>query len=224
MPLNISISNLLFKAMTLMVFGAAVHICIILFLPYMAQGDAWSRLKDTVKINELALLPNAGSGKQPIAFMAPDVRYAACRFDLSNGPLQLRSPLPNELWSVALYSRHGENFYLISGKDVQARAVGLLVVLDKTIDNEKPEERNLTGAGNTSLREITVSSPSTTGIILIRAPVPNPAFFCRSDQSADPGLLPPRDVFPAGRNSTLKLACRPKVSRATAKNQVLFQR
>lgn len=176
MPIKFSISSLLFKVATLGVFGAAVHICIILFLPFLAQGDAWGRLENMSKVNEMTLLPGSDSKQRSIAFMAPDVRYAACRYDLSNGPLQLRAPLPNDLWSIALYSRHGENYYLISGRDVQSRAVNLLVVVDKTIDNEKPEERNLSGTGNDVLREITVSAPSTTGIILIRAPIPNPAF------------------------------------------------
>jgi len=170
----ISLPRLLFGLMTLMVFGAAVHICIILLMPYFSQGDAWGRLENVSRINELAILPGVEATNRPIAFMAPDVRYAACRYDLANGPLQLRSPLPNDLWSIALYSRHGENYYLISGRDVQSRFVNLLVVMDESINN-KQEERDNAGAGTDALREITVSAPSKTGIILIRAPIPNPA-------------------------------------------------
>ncbi len=184
MSINFSFSNLLFKLVTLAVFGGAVHICIVLLLPYVAAGDAWARLQKTTELNRLALLPEAKrtnaeltpNNKPPLAFMAPDVRYAACRYDLSKGPLQLRSPLPNDLWSIALYTRHGENYYLISGRDVQSRAVNLLVVVDRTIDNEKQDARNLSGTGSNVLREITVSAPSNKGIILIRAPVINPAY------------------------------------------------
>ena len=176
MSLNIPISQLLFKITTLIVFGAAVHICIILIMPYVSKGNAWSRLEDSTKLNELAILTQTADAPTPIAFMAPDVRYAICRYDLSNGPLQLRAPLPNDLWSIALYSKHGENYYLISGKDVQSKAVNLLVVVDKTIDNEKQEDQNLGASGKAELREITVSAPAKTGIILIRAPVPKPAF------------------------------------------------
>ncbi len=174
--MNISWSGLLFRVATLLVFGAAVHISIILFLPHFAQGDAWARLENEAGLNRLVILSGNGRKKAPIAFMAPDVRYAACRYDLSGGPVQLRSPLPNDLWSIAFYSRHGENYYLISGRDVQSQAVNLLVVFDKTIDNEKPGERNLSGTGNNVLREITVSAPSPQGIVLIRAPVPGSAF------------------------------------------------
>ena len=176
MSLNIPIARLFFGIATLAVFGAAVHICIILFMPYVSKGNAWSRLEDTTKLNELAIVPKSGARANPITFMAPDVRYAICRYDLSNGPLQLRAPLPNDLWSIALYSRYGENYYLISGRDVQSKAVNLLVVIDKTIDNEKQEEQNLAATGNAALREITVSAPAKTGIIIIRAPIPKPAF------------------------------------------------
>ncbi len=192
MPLNISISRLLFRIATLAVFGAAVHICIILIMPYVSKSTAWSRLENTTKLNELSILSHDdGQKAAPLTFMAPDVRYAVCRYDLTKGPLQMRSPLPNDLWSIALYSPHGENYYLISGRDVQNKAVNLLVVVDKTIDNEKQEEQNPGAGGKNSLREITVSAPAKTGIIIIRAPVPYPAFesevsdlldqaFCRS--------------------------------------------
>ncbi len=176
MSLNIPISQLLFRIATLIVFGAAVHICIILIMPYVSKGNAWSRLEDSAKLNELAFLEPTKERPSPIAFMAPDVRYAICRYDLSNGPLQLRAPLPNDLWSIALYSQHGENYYLISGRDVQSKAVNLLVVVDRTIDNEKQEEQNIGAPGKAELREITVAAPAKTGIIVIRAPVPKPAF------------------------------------------------
>ena len=91
-------------------------------MPYVSQGDAWGRLEEKTKINELSVLPGVESQTRPMAFMAPDVRYATCRYDLSEGPLQLRSPLPNDLWSIALYARHGENYYLISGRDVQKQS------------------------------------------------------------------------------------------------------
>lgn len=176
MSLNIPISQLLFRIATLIVFGAAVHICIILIMPYVSKGNAWSRLEDSTKLNELAILAPSTQSPSPIAFMAPDVRYAICRYDLSKGPLQLRAPLPNDLWSIALYSQHGENYYVISGRDVQSKAVNLLVVVDKTIDNEKQEEQSLGSAGKVELREITVAAPAKTGMIVIRAPVPKPAF------------------------------------------------
>ena len=176
MSLNFSFSKLAFRLTTLLVFGAAIHICIILILPYVSQGDAWNRLSDAGEINQLAILPDISSDNRPFAFMAPDVRYAACRYDLEQGPVQLRSPLPNNLWSIALYSRYGENYYLISGRDVQSKAINLLVVNDKTIDNEKQAEQEAAQNSNSALREITVSAPTKKGIILIRAPVPYPAY------------------------------------------------
>ncbi len=176
MPLNFSISRLLFRLVTLTVFGTVIHICIILIMPYVAKGDAWERLERTAKINQLTVLPDASSPNRPLAFMAPDVLYAACRYDLTDGPLKLRSPLPNDLWTIALYNRYGENYYLISGRDVQSNVVNLLVVNDKTIDNEKQDEQNIGQSGNNTQRDITISAPSKTGIIIIRAPVPTPAF------------------------------------------------
>jgi len=103
LPLRFSISRLLYRLVTLAVFGAAVHICIILLMPYVSQGSAWVRLADKTTINRLAILPRGPETPGPLAFMAPDVRYAVCRYDLSSGPLQLRSPLPDDLCFTQLF-------------------------------------------------------------------------------------------------------------------------
>ena len=32
--------------------------------------------------------------------MAPDVRYAFCRFDLTNGPVRLSATIADDLWLI----------------------------------------------------------------------------------------------------------------------------
>ena len=51
--------------------------------------------------------------------MAPDVRYAFCRFDLANGPVRLKAAIADELWLIALYTPEGENFYTVAGADMK---------------------------------------------------------------------------------------------------------
>jgi uncharacterized membrane protein len=198
-----SASSLFFRLLTMIVFGAAIHICIILLLPHYSQGDAWSRLENISRPNQLAILPSAGAGKtspdsrrEPLAFMAPDVRYAICRYDLSEGPLQLVAPMPDALWSIALYTRQGQNYYLVSGRNVQSRRVNLLVVREE--DGGARDNTDNNAGGDDELREVTVSAPGSSGIIVIRAPIPTPAqeqriarqlatAFCRPVSFASPG-------------------------------------
>lgn len=174
--MNFSFSRLLHTLATLLVFAAAVHICIVLFMPHLSYGNAWSRLEQYVPVNKLELLTLSDSSPPPLPFMAPDVRYATCRYDLTEGPVQLHTPLPSDIWSIALYTRIGENFYLLSGQDVQSRAVNLLVVMDKNASSEKNDEPQDLNIGTREVYEVTVSSPDNTGIIVIRAPVPNSAY------------------------------------------------
>jgi uncharacterized membrane protein len=161
---------------TLLVFAAVTHVCIVLFMPYLSYGNAWNRLEQFVPLNKLALLDNSDNGPPPLPFMAPDVRYAACRYDLTNGPLELHTQLPSELWSIALYNRYGENYYLLSGEDVQAKAVNMLVVMEHAIDDDKKEGVGDQNTATREVHEVTVSAPAAAGIILIRAPVPSHSY------------------------------------------------
>jgi uncharacterized membrane protein len=174
--LNVPTLATLHGVVTLLVFAAVTHICIVLLMPYLSYGNAWSRLEQFVPINRLAVLEGSDTGTPPLPFMAPDVRYAACRYDLTGGPLELHTQLPSELWSIALYNRYGENYYLLNGQDVQGRAVNMLVVKDSASDEEKKEEIGDQNTATREVHEVTVSAPAASGIILIRAPVPNGSY------------------------------------------------
>ena len=172
-----SFTRMIYLLTTLLVFAAAVHISIILLMPYLSLGNAYSRLEPIASINKLSILTAGEKHVEPLPFMAPDILYAACRYDISEGPLELRTPIPNDLWSIAVYNRLGENYYLMSGRDVQSRTVNMLLVEQKTIDPEKQQQQDKSAAGNKELREVTVSALSKTGVIIVRAPVPNPAYY-----------------------------------------------
>jgi len=179
------------------VLGAIIHIGIVLLMPHMAPDNGWSRLAVISGFNQLVILPGARAKASPLSHMAPDIRYAICRYDLSKGPVQLKTPLPDELWSIALYTRDGRNFYLLSGRDVQAGQVNLLVVRDDNSGNKDNQDNS----GNGKVKETTISSPVNQGIILIRAPFPSPAYekrivsqlkkaFCRAINFTSPGTNP----------------------------------
>jgi len=102
-----------------LVLAGLIHIVAVLTLPMLAPRNAQARLAALGPANTMIELPPASPGHQAMPMMAPDVRYAFCRFDLTNGPIRLRAAIADELWLIALYTPEGENFYTVAGADMK---------------------------------------------------------------------------------------------------------
>jgi uncharacterized membrane protein len=150
--------------------AGVIHVLTVFGVPYLATRDAWSRLYALSDQNQLYLLPIAAADT-PLPFMAPDVAYAFCRFDLSASNVSLQTELGDGSWSIAVSGRHGENFYFISGSEAKRRELRLLLVPRARLSEEVSTERSEEGD-----EQIIVITPNMTGIAVIRAPVRGPSF------------------------------------------------
>jgi uncharacterized membrane protein len=144
--------------------SGVIHIGVVLSLPYVAERDAWTRVAAISSANQFYVLP--AGGEAPLPMMAPDVNYAFCRFDLTQKNVLLRPSLPDATWMLAIYTRHGENFYVISGAEAKGRDLRLLLVPRDRIARETVSEKTEEGDD-----QIIVITPSLTGIALVHAPV-----------------------------------------------------
>jgi uncharacterized membrane protein len=148
-----------------------IHVLAVFGVPYLASRDAWARLTALSGENQLYLLPIAAASDMPLPFMAPDIAYAFCRFDLSGNNVMLSTELPDASWSIAVSGRHGENFYFISGAEAKRRELRLLLVPRARLSEEASTERSEEGD-----EQIIVITPELKGIAVIRAPVRGPSF------------------------------------------------
>lgn len=172
------------------VLAGLIHVIAVLTLPMLAPRDAQARLAALGPANTMIQLPPPAPGSQVMPMMAPDVRYAVCRYDLSDGPVRLRAEIANELWLIAFYTPLGENFYAVVGADMKQPEVDLIIATaDQTVAEvgvDSPEAFD---------NVVVVSSPVVEGIALIRAPLAGPsrsveaeralkATFCGQHKSA----------------------------------------
>jgi uncharacterized membrane protein len=153
-----------------LVLAGLIHIVAVLMLPSLAPRNAHARLAALGPANTMIELPAASPGRQVMPMMAPDVRYAVCRFDLANGPVRLRAAVPDELWLIALYTPEGENFYSVVGADMKRPQIDLII----TAANQTVEEAGV-DAPEWSDDVIVVNAPVNAGIALIRAPLVGPS-------------------------------------------------
>lgn len=150
--------------------SAVIHIVAVFAVPYVASRDAWARLSEMSSENQLYQLPIA-SDDMPLPFMAPDIAYAFCRFDLTKSNVVLRTELGDGSWSIAVSGRRGENFYFISGAEARRRELRLLLTPRSRLSEEASTERSEEGD-----EQIIVITPEMHGIAVIRAPIRGPSF------------------------------------------------
>lgn len=155
---------------TAIVAAGIVHIATTLAVPYAATASAYKRLA-TLPANKMIVLPAATAAKQPLPFMSPEARFAICRFDLSDGPVDISVTLPERGWLLTVQSAVGDVFYAAPGQDVRSMDVSIrLVPAAERLMGLLPGGRSMDGDGTG------IPSPARQGLVLLRAPVTGEAF------------------------------------------------
>jgi len=148
------------------VLAGLIHVIAVLTLPMLAPRDAHARLAALGPANTMIQLPLPAPGRQVMPLMAPDVRYAVCLYDLSNGPVRLKARIADGNWLIAFYTPLGENYYTVVGGDLKRPDVDLIVATeDQTVAEvgvDSPEAFD---------NVVVVNSPVVKGVALVRAPL-----------------------------------------------------
>jgi uncharacterized membrane protein len=146
--------------------GGIVHLATVLYLPRTATQDAYSRLAPITRVNATIPLdaPVTKTGIMP--FMDPAFATAVCRYDLSGGSLKLTAPVSAAYTSVSFYTRYGLAYYAINDRAAGRRLIELELMTPQQ-RSDLPEEEDVTAADR-----LIVESPTSTGLIVIRALIP----------------------------------------------------
>jgi len=151
--------------------GGVVHLATIIILPRTATQDAYARLAPVAPVNTVTALPLPKPETATMPFMDPAFASAVCRYDLSNGPLKLTVPVSLAYTSISFYTRYDVAYYAINDRAAGRRVVELdLMTADQ--HNQMPEDEDITAADR-----LIVESPTSTGIIAIRALAPEPGLM-----------------------------------------------
>lgn len=162
--------------------AAFIHLVAVLSLPHLAPRSAWARVSALSDPNRMVVLPAASPSHQSLPLMAPDVRYALCRFNLEDGPVRLSTQILDGLWLITFYTPSGENFYAITGRELKRNQIEIII-----------SRKNELGvkAGASLLDEIDdlviVDSPVSEGIAVIRAPLLGPSYVSQTEAALSRG-------------------------------------
>jgi uncharacterized membrane protein len=150
--------------------GAIVHLAAVLLLPSMASQDAYARVSAVAPVNRVAPVPAPTPEKAVMPFMDPAFSVSVCRYDLSRGPLKFSVPISPAYTSVSFYTRSDVPYYAINDRAAGRRVIEL-DLMTPAQRSELPEDQDITRADR-----LIVTSPTTTGLIVIRALAPEPTW------------------------------------------------
>jgi uncharacterized membrane protein len=153
------------------VLGLIVHLVTIMALPRAATQDAYARLTPITPVNTVVPLPPPTPDNALMPFMDPAFAAAICRYDLSRGPIKFTSPVSLAYTSVSFYSRYDIAYYAINDRAAGRRTIEL-DLMTSAQRAELPEDEEVTAADR-----LIVESPTTTGLIAIRALAPEPGLM-----------------------------------------------
>jgi uncharacterized membrane protein len=154
-----------------LLLGGIVHLATVLLLPELATQDAYSRLEPMAPVNSVVALPSPTPEKAALPFMDPAFAAAVCRYDLTDGPLKFSVPVGQAYTSVSFYTRHDVAYYAINDRAAGRRVIEL-DLMTSTQRAELPEDEDVTAADR-----LIVESPTTTGLIVLRALAPEPGLM-----------------------------------------------
>jgi uncharacterized membrane protein len=169
--------RLAFTILAGVLLGGVVHLVSVLALPRIATQDAYSRLTSMTKENAVTALPLAEPSNAPMPFMDPAFAVAVCRYDLTGGPLKLTVPVSQAYTSVSFYTRNEVAYYAINDRSAGRKVIELDLMTEDQ-HSALPEDEEVTAADR-----LIIDSPTTTGLIVLKALAPEPGLMPQAQAS-----------------------------------------
>jgi uncharacterized membrane protein len=160
-----------------LLLGGIVHLSTVLAMPQAATQDAYSRLARLAPVNRLVPLAAPSAQDTIMPFMDPAFAVSVCRYDLSAGTLKFNAPVSQAYTSVTFYTRKSIAYYAINDRAAGRRSIELDLMTAEQ-HAELPEQEEVTAADR-----LIIESPTTTGLIILRALAPEPGLMAMARQA-----------------------------------------
>ncbi len=133
------------------------HTAFVHAVPRVMMGAAIERV-GAGRFNAWRVADRTTPLSRAIVRPSPDFAYAACPYDLAEGPVFISAAPWNDYWSLSLYGANSDNFFVIDDREARYGAEITLVRRGRA----HPEGASMV-----------VESPSRRGIALIRRLAPS---------------------------------------------------
>jgi uncharacterized membrane protein len=150
------------------VVAAAVHLASVWVLPHTVMHIALNRMGAMNTIHHQKRVDEHARG---VVRPSPDLLYSACPFDLSNGSLEVKAPVPpNTYWSVSAFDTDTDNFFALNDRQIGGQPLELIILPPRG----GVEPMHIAG-------RLVIRAPTTRGLVLFRTLVNSEKDFAKID-------------------------------------------
>jgi len=154
--------RLVYTVVVGIVLAGLVHIGSLLGVPRFATQGPFERIATLGPEGAFFTLADEGDAANLLPFRDPSFVVAACRYDLSSGPVAIEAALPSTYGAISIHARTGQPFYALTDRAATNGRVSLTVLAQ---DDVAAAEQEDPGEGVPRLK---IVSPTETGFILVR--------------------------------------------------------
>jgi uncharacterized membrane protein len=112
------IRNWLLPVILGLIMAAVAWQSTILATPYALMSAAMTKIGQAGAVNQFRFAEMATPDNQPIVRPSPDLMYASCVFDVSDGPVLIDvEPIPDSYWSVSIFDARTDVAKVVSVRE-----------------------------------------------------------------------------------------------------------
>jgi uncharacterized membrane protein len=162
--------RLLLAGIATLILAGMAHLLAVLTLPWLAERDAFARLRTTAVAERAEII--AAPGASPTWLPSPDpaTAVAACAYDLAEGPLRVTAKTRGLYQSVSFHRRGGGVFYALTDRAAVRGSLDLVVLtrpqLEELLAREDEDDPS---------RDVRIEAPHAEGFVVVRVLAPFPS-------------------------------------------------
>jgi uncharacterized membrane protein len=164
-----------------LVLAAGTHIAVIFASPFMAERDAFDRLRSTLDADKAQIVANLGGTGTWLPQPDPAVALGACAFNLANGPTRILMKTTPLFETLSFHAKATGVFYAVTDRAAVRDQLDIVVMTPRQLDEARAAEDDAEPVGQ---QEVRVVAPENQGFVIVRVVSPSPSQNAAAENAA----------------------------------------
>lgn len=162
-----------------LVIAVGVHIVAILASPYLAEQDAFARVRSTMTADKAQIVSAPGGENTWLPLPDPAVAVAACAFNLRDGPMRVSTKTGPLFVSFSFHTKTGGVFFAVTDRAAVRGELEIVAMTARQLDEARAAEDE-----NEPSRDVRIVSPEQQGFVIMRVAAPTPSLRPQAEEAA----------------------------------------